>query len=165
MKKSVSSLLLGYGGLMAVFGLLTQRYAPGFAPPALLAGVVGGGLSVFWGALGFIGRSRRGWAIATLAVTGFVLLTQAVTHWMPAGDPKPGTRTLAWLATVMLLATLGTLLVVAHAGAPAPSPGRGGSGSEAPEHGDARHSAGMESADAWKDARRRRDAGPTAKPR
>lgn len=115
MKRTVSTLLVGYGGLVAVLGLLTQQFAPDLARPAMLAGAGGGGLSALWGVLSLLGKPHRGWAIFTMAVTGFVLLSQVVTHWMPSGEPKPGTRALALLATLMLLATLGTLMVVAHA--------------------------------------------------
>lgn len=160
MKKKVSSLLVGYGGLVVVLGLLTQQFAPDLARSAMLAGVVGGGLSALWGLLGLMGKPHRGWAIFTMAVTGFVLLSQAVTHWMPSGEPRPGTRALALLATVMLLATLGTLMVVAHTGVADRAAGDGGSGDNGDNSG--RKPPGSDTPESWKEARRHRS--PTAKP-
>jgi len=160
MKRTVCSLLVGYGGLVAVLGLLTQQFAPDLARPALLAGMIGGGLSALWGVLGLLRKPHRGWAVFTLAASGFVLLSQVVTHWMPSGDPKPGTRTLALLATVMLVATFGTLMAVAHAGAPSTDTGDGGSSGSRP--GDGRNPSGSDAPEAWKEARRHR--GTATKP-
>lgn len=132
MKKSVSSLLVGYGGLVVVLGWLTQQFAPDLARPALLAGLTGGGLSAFWGALSLLGRPHRGWAIFTMAATAFVLLSQVVTFWMAVGDSRPGTRTMAWLATVMFVATMGTIMIVAHTDVPGPATGDAGPSSRRP---------------------------------
>lgn len=158
MKKNVSSFLVGYGALVAVLGLLTQQFTPDLARPAMLAGVVGGGLSALWGVLGLLDKPHRGWAIFTMAATGFVLLSQVVTHWMPSGEPKPGTRTLALLATVMLLATLGTLMAVAHSGIPDRATGDGGSGDGGDNSG--RKPPGSDTPEAWKEAHRHRSSTP-----
>jgi hypothetical protein len=85
--------------------------------------------------LGLLRKPRRGWAIFTIAATGFVLLSQAVTLWVPAGEPAPGTRPPALLASVMLLATVGVLMAVAHAGVPGSSPGAGPSNDRPPSDG------------------------------
>jgi len=120
MKKNVSFLLVAYGGLVAVLGLLTQQFAPELARPTLLAGVAGGGLGALRGPRPHR-EPHRGWAIFTMAASGFVFLSQAVTHWMPDGYPEHGTRAMALLATARLFATFCLLLVVAHTPADAGS--------------------------------------------
>ena len=148
MKRTICSLLVGYGGLVAVLSLLTQQFASDFARPTLLAGMTGGVLSALWGLLGLFGKPHRGWAIFTMAATGFVLLSQSVTHWMPSGEPKPGTHMLALLATVMLIVTFGTLMVVAHSGVQKPAAG-GSSGG-----GNAGNPRGSDKPEVWKEVRR-----------
>jgi hypothetical protein len=160
MKRAVSSLLVVSGSLVATLGFLEHQLTPDLAWPTLLAGLTGGGLSALWGVLGLFGRPHRGWAIFTMAATGFVLLSQVVTHWMPSGEPKPGTHTLALLEAVMLLVTLGTLVVVAHARVPGSTTGDGGStGSRSP---DRRHPPASDTPDVWKEAHPHRT--PTVKP-
>ena len=162
MKKNVSFLLIGYGCLVAVLGLLTQQLAPDLARPCLLAGLVGGSLSVLWGLLALAGKPSRGWAIFTMATTGFVLLSQVVTHWMQSGEPTPDTRALALVATVMFLATFGTLMTVTHLGIPDRATGDDESGKGGDSSGGKPPGSGTP--DAWKEARRQRRPGPEAKP-
>jgi hypothetical protein len=159
MRKNVSILLIGCGVLMGILGLLTHQFAPDLGRPCLLAGVVGGGLCVLWGLIGYTGRTCRGWAILTMAATCYVLLTQVVTYGMSSGDPKPGTRPVTWFASAMLMMTFGTLLTLAYAGVPAPPTGDRASS----DTGSPRKSPplGPTSPDVWKEARRENRAPET----
>jgi hypothetical protein len=149
MKKSVSFLLMGYGALVLGLGLLTQRFAPTLAKPSLLAGVVGGSFSLLVGLLCLAGKPCRSWAMFTLAATGFVILSQMVTHWMPSG-----TRALAVITTVMFIFTFGTLLAVAHLGGPEQTT-NGGESRKGEDGHRSERKPGAASSDAWKEARRR----------
>jgi hypothetical protein len=157
MKKGISFLVVGYGVLIAVLGLLTQQFAPEISRPTFLAGVAGGVLSALWGVLGLLGKRIRGWAIVTMGATGFILLSQIVSHWMPLGEPKPGSRTVALIATMMFVATVGALMVLVHGGAATRSAGDdGSSGGPPPEGRDPSGSDAPNASEAWKRANRRR---------
>ena len=116
MKRIVWSLLVGYGAVLAVLGLLAQRLAPDFAGTSLLAGLVGGGVCALLGVLGLLEKPRRGWSILAMSIIGLLLLTQAVHHWMPSGATPRDTRSVALITTAMFLATVATLMMVAYSG-------------------------------------------------
>lgn len=124
-KKSTSVLLIGYGCVVAGLGLFLRQFAPEWPAAAVWAGVSGGLLSVGWGLLGIISRPRRGWAIFTLAVTGFVLLSQMITGWTTPGEAKAATAFFRWMTTSMFAITFGALTIVSYGTLePSPAPDR-----------------------------------------
>ena len=116
MKKLAPSVLLSHGILSVLLGLTALQAVPDLGRLCGLVCLLGGGFSLLWAVFGFMGRPKRGWAILSLSATAFVLISQAVMNWLPTGDAVAGTRTLAILSTVMVVATVLTLMAVAHIG-------------------------------------------------
>ena len=116
--------VIAYGGLLIVLGLLTHRTAPEIAKPTLMTASAGGALCVLWGVLGLLGRRWKVGFILTVAITSFLLLSQAVTSWM-GHDSKPGGVLAASLMTLMLVVSVGLLMYLLHTDEPSSEPAVG----------------------------------------
>lgn len=116
MKKLVPSVLLSHCLLSVLLGLTALQAVPDLGRFSGTVCLLGGGFSLLWAVFGFLGKPQRGWAILTLSATAFTMISQAVTNWLPTDGSVAGTRTLAILATVMVVVTVGTLMAVAHVG-------------------------------------------------
>jgi hypothetical protein len=101
--------LIVYGALLLTLGAIPQWIEPETAEQAFWFGFAGALLCAAWGVLGMFGFRRRIGPGLTLAVIAFVLLSQAVIRWIPAGGGKPVSLLLTVLITLMFFATLGLL--------------------------------------------------------
>ncbi|MBL9170286.1 MAG: hypothetical protein JNN07_21300 [Verrucomicrobiales bacterium] len=154
MKKLVPSVLLSHGLLSILLGFLALQTVPDLSRLSGIVGLLGGGFSVLWALLGFWGKPQRGWAMLTLSATAFVMISQAVMNWLPAGDPVAGTRNLAILATVMVVITVGTLMAVAHIGVTLMLDSSTSS-ADLRSRASTRDATGASESEEWKSARRR----------
>ncbi len=117
---------MGYGCVLAALGLLLLRFTPEWPGTAGWAGLGGGILSCLWGGLGVVSKPRRGWAILTLAVTGFVLLSQMIIGWTTSAEMRAAAEVFRTISTVMFALTFGMVMVLAYGtlGEPSSSPSR-----------------------------------------
>jgi hypothetical protein len=154
MKKLVPSVLFSHGLLSMLLGFLALQMVPDLGRISAMVCLLGGGFSLLWAVFGFVGKPQRGWAMLTLSSTAFVMISQAVMSWLPAGDPGAGTRGLAILATVMVVVTVGTLMAVAHIGVTLMLDSSTSS-ADPRSRASARDAAGSSESDEWRSARRR----------
>jgi len=104
-----------FGLLLAGAGYWIQQKVPDLGRVTLVAGGVGGAISLAWGVLVLCGHRRRWWMILTLIAVSFTLLTQTVTAWMAVeGSNAASLRPVAGPITMLLLVSFGMLLNVLH---------------------------------------------------
>ncbi len=128
MNKRMAGILLAYGFLLGVFGIVFQRIAPGDTNVTLIASLVGGGLCTFLGVRALGSGKGRGWAVLTMIAITFVMLGRAVPAWLVFGEEEVISRGGRLLLTLMLLMTLGTVTYVVHGERPPEDYVRGGVG-------------------------------------
>lgn len=109
MNKKHSIALIVYAGLLIVVSAIPLWVEREIASRALMFGCTVGVLCQVWGLLGLFGFRRRIGPGLTLGLTGFVLLAQTVTRWMPSSDDKTESLLFTIAVTLMLLVTLGLL--------------------------------------------------------
>jgi len=132
MNKTIGLQLVIYSLLLAGLSLLSQSLAPALSPTMLFVGLAGGALCLVWGIAALLGGRRKAWALLTLAGVNAVLLRQVVSAWSGTGAAAPG-KSVAALATLLLLLSLAMLMRIAWAGAFSPeqqSPGQRPAGDE-----------------------------------
>jgi len=120
-KRSSMSLVTAFdlvlcGVLLAAICLLAQHLEPDLPRMTLLTGLVGGGLCVFWGALGRRTTRCRAGAMVTLALVAYVLARQAVQSWGISSEGESHGRIVAALMTVLVVFCVGMWIKLAHAG-------------------------------------------------
>ncbi|MCL5098089.1 MAG: hypothetical protein M1608_11300, partial [Candidatus Omnitrophica bacterium] len=116
MKSILTIGLVVYGAIIAGLSLLTHYLAPETARTILVTGLAGGALCILWGVLGMLGRGGRPWAVLTLIVVSFMLLSQTVMSWLGASGDEPVNTVVKVLVTIMFLLSIGTVTILAHAG-------------------------------------------------
>ncbi len=79
------------------------------ATRALLFGIAGGMLCQVWGVLGLFGFRKLLGAGLTLGAISFVLLSQAITRWMPSSSDQHESLLVTILITLTLFITLALL--------------------------------------------------------
>ncbi|MHB1310192.1 MAG: hypothetical protein ACYC23_24250 [Limisphaerales bacterium] len=121
MNPKTSALVLVYGIAMAVMGGVARQWPGTSTETILFAGVGGGALCVLLGVLGLVGWRVRPWAIVTLAVVAFVLLSQVVTLWLRRPGEMVEGRADAVLATVMFALTMSLVAYLPHSPQAAPA--------------------------------------------
>ena len=104
------------GMLLAGISLLARHLEPDLPRMTLLTGLVGGGLCVFWGALGRRTTRCRVGALVTLALVACVLARQAVQSWGISFEDESHGRIVAALMTVLVVFCVGMWIKLAHAG-------------------------------------------------
>jgi len=110
----MASIVMAYGLLLAAIGFVIQQINPALTKVTLIAGLVGGGLSVLWGIVGLTGHKRRSWAVLTLIGIAFVLLSQVVNTWIPSPNETSGGLAGSLMLTFLLLLTVGMLMYLLH---------------------------------------------------
>jgi lipid-A-disaccharide synthase-like uncharacterized protein len=114
MTSKMAGLLVAHGVALIVLTFVFKRLTPDLNQTLWLAGLVGGGLCVLWGVLGFMGFRRRIGAVLTLIPLSLIILGGVVDGWMgrSADDGIVGPV----IATVMLLGSIVVLAYILHAG-------------------------------------------------
>lgn len=115
MDRLVGYHLIAGGLLLAGLGFLAHHFCPSQARTALVAGLVGGGLTVVWGLRALRPGARKAPAVLTLIPLSFVMLSQSVTFWM-ADATVPGHVPGAIVVTLLCLLSVALLLRVGYAG-------------------------------------------------
>ncbi|HRT07452.1 MAG TPA: hypothetical protein P5233_03585 [Candidatus Paceibacterota bacterium] len=116
MNRGIGWMLLGYSAVLAALSWVVFHFTPSSGKLTLIVGVAGAVLCVLWGARAMVGKARKAGVLLTLAPVAFVLLSQAVTNWggtVGAGEDR---RAAAWVATLLLILTVGVLMRVAYFG-------------------------------------------------
>lgn len=114
MSKQMGSIMIGCGILIVVLSFLLKQVSPPLAKVAFASGLAGGALTVLWGIVGLAGHKRRTWAMLTLVVLAFVLLTQVINAWaVPAGD-TPGKLVGALLLTFLMVLIVALMTYLMH---------------------------------------------------
>lgn len=133
----MASIVMVYGVLLAVLGFALQQIAPVMAKVTFIVGLTGGGLCVLCGIAALAGHKHRTWAVLTLVVVSFIVLTQVVQAWSAFAIESAGGLTGALLLTLMLLLTVGMLTYLLHGERPpdfySTRTGRGGQPGTSPE--------------------------------
>ncbi len=115
MNKSVGIQLVIYGLLLAGLSYLAYYLAPSLTKPVLIAGIIGGALSLVWGARAVAGSGGKALPTLTLVAVCFVLLPQTFTTW--TGEDKiQGGGAPAVLVTVLFVLSLAMLVRIAWSG-------------------------------------------------
>ncbi len=112
LKTSLALSLIVLGLVYIGFSFLIQHLLSDIARASFLTGLLGGVLCVFWGIQGYLGFRARGWAILTLAVVSFIMLSQTVTAWLGAGAPAFASI----LITLMFILSIALLIWLAYSG-------------------------------------------------
>jgi hypothetical protein len=116
MNSKIALCVTTHGVALIVLALLIHRVAPEMARVTLITGLAGGALCALWGVLGLLGHRRRVGAVLTLIPVSLVLLPQVVSAWMDRGAGKSESLFASALMTVMLVASVGMLAYLLHAG-------------------------------------------------
>lgn len=111
MNKNVGLTLIVYGLAIGGLGWAIYQMAPALAQPTLIAGLVGGVLSIIWGIQWIRGRGRKVWPLLTLIPVCYVVLGQVVMAWM--GETEIA---VAALLTLGFLLSLGMVMRIAYYG-------------------------------------------------
>ncbi|MCX7824088.1 MAG: hypothetical protein N2689_00835 [Verrucomicrobiae bacterium] len=101
--------LMAYAGLLIILAAVPSYIEPETTARAFGFCCVAGFFCLLWGTLGLFGFRRRIGAGLTLGAIGFVLLTQAVTRWMPSAGGQPSSLLLTVLITLLFFVTVGLL--------------------------------------------------------
>jgi hypothetical protein len=97
------------GVFLVAFSLVGQYLQPDFPRVTLVAGLIGGGLCVFWGVLAARRTRCRIGAMVTLALMACVMAVQAVQSWKNAGEGGSKVRIVALLMTLSVVFCAGTV--------------------------------------------------------
>ena len=114
MSRKMVNILIAYGVILATLGLVQHEIAPTPTKVILIAGIVGGALSLVWGVLALTGYKRRSGAFITLIAVAIVVLSQVVPAWSDSGTGTRGSLAGPLLLTFMMLLTVGMLMYILH---------------------------------------------------
>lgn len=107
LNRKLALALIAYSLAAPLLGWLVQSWVPWMARATFLTGLMGGGLCLIWGVLAWLSKHVRGWAIFTLGVMAFIILSDTVTMWMERKFCKMSVvLTLLLGLTVLLLTAL-----------------------------------------------------------
>jgi hypothetical protein len=113
MSRRMSGVLVTYGILVAISGILLRKITPEIAPSVLTIGIVAGALCLVFGIRGFLGCKRRVEAIMTVTAVTFAILIQVIPSYMDAlANKSPWLG--AGILTALFLITIGMLLYLFH---------------------------------------------------
>ena len=116
MNKNVGVQLLSFGFGLGILGCVVGLLAEPIARPTLVTGLVGGLLSILWGARALRGNPGKALPILSLIPVIFMLVGETVLAWAGAGPVVPRRATAATVITVMCLASFFMLIRIAYAG-------------------------------------------------
>jgi hypothetical protein len=125
MSRKMAGILITYGIGLGVLGLVVQKLAPALERVTLLAGLIGGGLCLLWGAAALAGLKGRAWATVSTIATALVLLSQAIHVWSVSAPEAGGSLSVRLLVTFMLVLTVGMVMYLLHGERPAEFYSRG----------------------------------------
>lgn len=121
MNFSLSLDLLIYGAMLIGFSVFTHRQVPDVGATTLIAALVGGVLSVFWGGLGLAGFRGRAGAIVTMADLAAVLFALAVKAWIAVNAGVQTLKLVALILTLLPIFAIGQLTNLRQAGHRSPA--------------------------------------------
>jgi hypothetical protein len=114
MSKKMANVLIAYGFALVVVGFVLYRVSPELGKVTWIASFAGSGLCLLWGTAALGGLKGRSWAVLTLVAMGFVMVTQMVGAWMAFAGSASERLTLRWLATAVMVLTMGMLMYLVH---------------------------------------------------
>lgn len=117
MTRNLGTWMIGYGGFLIVMGAIGYLSNPEKAATALLSGGSFGVLSMVWGGLLWRGQDWARWgALVTTGLLTAVFTWRLTVSWLAVQDGQPQKLVAAVLITVMAVASLVTVVVLARGG-------------------------------------------------
>src|SRR5688500_11805765 len=112
MSKRMAGIIIAYGALLAILGVLHRRIAPETGNLTVVSGVCGGVIAIVCGVIACLRSVCRVWIILTVAIAAFILMAQTVGSWGQSSEKRNLNEAL--LHTVMFVITAAMLKYTMH---------------------------------------------------